>query len=83
MAQNLQEAIVNAIVPPTVDSVLYTLYYRKGDNPHPQFLFCWLPTQDMKFVADRVKKHCEAMNYRFVYVRPTIVDLDKAEKSAL
>ncbi len=59
--------------------VLYTLYFREGRNPHPQFSFFNLPTRDMKMVTERAKKHCEIMNYRFVYVRPAIIDLDKEE----
>ena len=59
--------------------ILYSLYYRQGNNPHPQFTFFYLPATDMQKVTARAKRHCEVMNYRFVYVRPAIVDLDKEE----
>lgn len=66
---------------PGPGDVLYTLHYRKSDNPHAMFLFFWAPTRDMKVVVERIKRHCEAMNYRFVHVQPAIVDIDKAEKN--
>lgn len=63
-------------IPP---KVLYTLYYRQGSNPHPQFTSFFMSSVDMQQVTQRAKRHCEVMNYRFVYVRPAIIDLDKEE----
>ena len=59
--------------------LMYILYYRQGSNPHPQFLFFFHSSTDMKVISERAKRHCDTMSYRFVYVRPAIVDLDKAE----
>ena len=67
-----------------VDTTPYILYYRQGSNPHPQFFifFHKSPPGKIRDVVDRIKKHCELMNLRFVNVRPAIVDLDEAEAKA-
>jgi hypothetical protein len=57
----------------------YILYYRQGSNPHPQFFIFFHKSDKIREVVDRIKKHCEMMNLRFVNVRPAIVDLDEAE----
>lgn len=57
----------------------YLLYYRQGNNPHAQFFVFYHASKDMKTITARVKRHCEVMNYRFVYVRPLVVDLDREE----
>lgn len=63
----------------------YLLYYRQGSNPHPQFFLFYhaQAPKDMRPVVERIKKHCEIMNLRFVNVRPFIVDLDEAEARVL
>lgn len=58
---------------------LYILYYRQGQNPHPQFCGFYHKSKDMQVVMERAKRHCDLMSYRFVFVRPFIVDLDKVE----
>jgi hypothetical protein len=67
------------MLPALTGKILYILYYRQGANPHPQFLFFYHNSSDMKIIAERAKKHCDFMNFRFVYVRPAVVDLDKME----
>jgi len=67
------------MLPTLAGKILYILYYRQGANPHPQFLFFYHSSTDMKVIAERAKKHCDFMNFRFVYVRPAVVDLDKME----
>ncbi len=62
------------------DSVPYILFYRQAANPYPLFSVFYHPSHDIRVVVDRVKRHCELMSYRFVSVRPLIVDLDKAEQ---
>ena len=57
----------------------FTLYYRQGRNPHPQFTFFDYPSKDMKLVVERAKRFCDQMSYRFVYVQPSVTDLDKEE----
>lgn len=59
--------------------IAYVLFYRQGSNPHPQFFVFNYPSGDIRRVVDRAKKHCELMNYRFVNVRPFVVDMDAAE----
>ena len=61
---------------------LYTLYYRT-DGPHPQLVSFYLPSKDMKFVVERAKRFCETMRYRFVHVKPAIIDLDAEEERHL
>ena len=59
--------------------VPYILFYRQGNNPHPQFFMFYHHSHEIRKVVERIKKHCELMNLRFVNVRPFIVDLDEAE----
>ncbi len=66
-------------LPERKGETLYILYYRQGSNPHPQFLFFYHPSSDMKIIAERAKKHCDFMSFRFVYVRPAIVNLEASE----
>lgn len=66
----------------TTVRIQYTLYYRQGQNPHAQFLFFYFSSSDIRKVVDRIKRHCEVMNYRFVSVRPSFVDIDADEKRA-
>ena len=57
----------------------YILFYRQGNNPNPQFFMFYHHSREIRKVVERIKKHCELMNLRFVNVRPFIVDLDEAE----
>jgi hypothetical protein len=57
----------------------YILFYRQGNNPNPQFFMFYHHSHEIRKVVERIKKHCELMNLRFVNVRPFIVDLDEAE----
>jgi hypothetical protein len=59
--------------------IAYMLHYRQGSNPYPQFFVFYHESKDMRIVVDRIKRHCEIMNLRFVNVKPLIVDLDSAE----
>ncbi len=65
------------------DKNFYLLYYRQGNNPHPQFFVFNHDSKDMRVVVERVKKHCELLNLRFVNVRPFLVDLAAAEARLL
>jgi hypothetical protein len=57
----------------------FTLYFRQGRNPHPQFTFFDYPSKDMKLVVERAKRFCDQMSYRFVNVQPSVIDLDREE----
>lgn len=70
------EAADTGLLPPPK---AYILYYRTGNNPHPQFFIFFHPSPDFRKVVERIKRHCELMNLRFITVRPMIVDLDEAE----
>lgn len=69
--------------PPQNGSILWTLWYRKGNNPHPLTLNFNLASQDWRVACERAKRHCEVMNYRFIHVAPFLTDLDKAENFLL
>ncbi len=71
--------IPTAPVKPAATAILYMLYFRQGNNPHPQMVFFHHQSKDMKVITERAKRHCEVMNYRFTYVRPAIIDLDREE----
>ncbi len=68
---------------PTVNKIPYILFYRQGSNPHPQFFMFYHESGEIRKVVDRIKKHCELMNLRFVNVRPFVVDLDESENKQL
>lgn len=59
--------------------IQYTLYYRVGTNPHPQFTFFLWPSPDMRIVVERAKRFCDGMGYRFVNVQPSMTDLNSVE----
>lgn len=59
--------------------IQYTLYYRVGTNPHPQFTFFLWPSADMRIVVERAKRFCDGMGYRFVNVQPSMTDLNSVE----
>ncbi len=67
------------LFPKHTEGIPYVLFYRQGSNPHPQFFLFYHKSANIREVVDRIKKHCEMMNLRFVNVRPAIVDLDEAE----
>ena len=64
---------------PNNQKIPYILFYRQGNNPNPQFFMFYHHSHEIRKVVERIKKHCELMNLRFVNVRPFIVDLDEAE----
>lgn len=59
--------------------ILYCMYYRKGDNPHPQFILFYHKSKEMKLVMERARRHCEVMGYKFTSVRPAIVNMEEVE----
>lgn len=65
--------------PASAAKIPYVLYYRQGNNPYPQFFVFFHGSKDLRKVVDRSKRHCELMNYRFVSVKPLIVDFAEAE----
>lgn len=67
-----------ALTVPT-NRIPYILFYRQGSNPHPQFFMFYHESTEIRKVVERIKKHCELMNLRFVNVRPFVVDLDETE----
>jgi hypothetical protein len=60
------------------DINFYTLYYHYRASRPLEFIFIF--EGDLKKAVTRGRRHCEAMNYRFIKVRPTIVDLDDRER---
>lgn len=67
----------------TSEKILYILFYRQGRTPFPEFTFFYHTTKDPRVAMERGKKHCEVQNYKFVSVRPAIVDFDKADNFML
>lgn len=57
---------------------MYTLFFRHGVNPRCEKGFL----HEGGFLAARQRafEHCERMGYRFIFVRPLIVDLDEEER---
>lgn len=68
--------------PAETPKALYTLYYRKGNNPHAMtknFYFAG----SLREVVERAKKHCETIGGRFVRIEPFVSDLAQDERSHL
>ena len=82
MPQTTDKTTNDAVLFKEPTGIPYILFYRQGSNPHPQFFFFFHPSDKIRDVVDRIKKHCEMMNLRFVNVRPAIVDLAEAEARA-
>jgi hypothetical protein len=81
---------VPAPVPPALPSngsvdgkILYTLYFRHGRNPYPQFTFFYHSSKDPKVAMQRAQRHCEVQGFKFVSVQPAIVDMDKQDNFML
>ena len=66
----------------SVPRILYVIWYRQGNNPHPQFhmFFCEGTIQQ---VVERSKIFCNNTNKRFVQVHPAIIDMNVEEKRVL
>ena len=63
---------------------IWTLYYRYGNIPHQQKNFIMLDNNpSMKDAIERAREHCIRMGYRFICVRPFLVDLDEQESRKL
>jgi hypothetical protein len=62
-------------------SKIYTLFYRHGMNPQCQKGF--VHEGDIKSAVQRAQRHCEVMNYRYIFVRPFVSDIDEEEKYKL
>lgn len=60
------------------DARIYQLWYAYS-NLAPQ-IKCFPFKGDMKSAIARARLHCEKMNYRFLRLRPLIVDLDEQEQ---
>lgn len=68
---------------PQVDQIIYTLHYRRGDNPHPmQKNFKASAELKIPQLVERCKTYCTTMNYRFISVGPWLSDLSMDEKKA-
>ena len=60
---------------------LFVMYYRHGVNPGLTKVFHFEGTwQEAK---KRAEAHCGIMGYKFIWMRPFIVDLDAEEQTQL
>jgi hypothetical protein len=55
----------------------YILTYRHGMNAN--LIKVFHHEGGLKSAIDRGRKHCQVMNYRFIFVCPTVCDLDEEE----
>ena len=81
MAIPLEKQISESLVAMS-GGIPYLLFYRQGNNPNPQFFCFYHHSDNIRIVVDRIKKHCELMNLRFVNVRRFVIDLDEVETKA-
>ncbi len=56
----------------------WTLWYRFGTVPIATKSFIF--DGNLQEATTRARKHCEIMKYRYVFVKPMIVDLDYQEE---
>lgn len=63
------------------EQTIYTLHYRRGDNPHPMQKN-FKASSDLKIpqLVERCKNYCTTMSYRFISVGPWLSDLAMDEK---
>lgn len=61
-------------------SRVYTLYYRKGNNPHSMIKNFYSTGKDMMESVTIAKRHCESIGARFVRLEPFLSDLRKDEQ---
>ena len=57
---------------------LWIIFYRHGMNPELHKYFYY----DGNFIEARKRAidHCKTMGYKFIFLRPMIVDIDKEEE---
>lgn len=74
----VEERSLPGVVEPLTDlSKVWVLYYRHGFNANCQKAF--VLDGDVRCAVERTKKHCEIMGYRWIFVRPLVVDLTQEE----
>jgi hypothetical protein len=66
-------------IPVEITKKLYTLYYRRGTNPH-SMMKNFEMSGTLREVVERTKKHCENLGCRFVRVEPFLSDLSNDER---
>ena len=60
---------------------MYTLHYRKGQNPFPMSKnFVYTKTRDMAKIVEFCRDHCERIQGRFIRVVPFLADLAQDEQ---
>jgi len=65
----------------STEQIIYTLHYRRGDNPHPmQKNFKASSELKIPQLVERCKTYCTNMSYRFISVGPWLSDLSMDEK---
>ena len=79
-----QETLTNSQNPPEQKQSddkksMFMLYYRQGQNPHSQFTFFFASGSFNQIVA-AAKNFCETVNYRFVTVKPAIINFEEEIK---
>lgn len=70
--------IGNVSTPFTEKTRVYILYYHHRASAPLTRIFCI--DGDLFKAAERGKEHCRRCNYRFIKVRPFVVDLEEIEK---
>ncbi len=81
---SVHEALaIDAAAPPLASGIvkdpskIWILFYRHGVNPSCYKGFYHDGT--MREAQNRAQKHCNVMGYRYIYIRPFMVDIDKEE----
>jgi hypothetical protein len=60
---------------------LWTIHYRHGMNATLSKNFFY--DGDLNGAIARAQEHCKIMNYKYIFLRPLIVDIDKEEEYKL
>lgn len=69
-----------AAIPPPFNT-LYTLFYRKGNDPTCIKNFIYQGS--LADASKRGQHHCELLGYEFIYVKPLVTNLDFDEQMRL
>lgn len=84
--ENTMPGIPEAFVAPAIPTTpielkpfnnIYTLYFRHGMNANCSKGFYF--NGDIRAAIQRAMKHCDAMGYKYVFVRPLVADIDSEE----
>ena len=74
-------AIAESVATLAAGGNLFCMYYRHGVNPGLTKIFYY--SGNFQEAKKRAESHCGIMGYKFIWLRPFVVDLDAEEATQL